>query len=113
MTPLEEATEDYLYSFRRLAPFADYIVLNVSSPNTPGLRSLQEHEALSGLLNAIREENRRTRKPVLLKIAPDLSPADLEAIIASCEANEISGIIATNTTLDHSSILRREIRPGG
>ena len=59
VTPLEQAAEDYLYSFRRLAPFADYMVLNVSSPNTPGLRSLQEHEALSGLLSAIREENRR------------------------------------------------------
>ena len=59
VTPLEEAIEDYLYSFRQLAPFADYIAINVSSPNTPGLRSLQEHEALSGLLSAIREENRR------------------------------------------------------
>ncbi len=113
VTPLEEATEDYLYSFRQLAPFADYIAVNVSSPNTPGLRSLQEHEALSGLLNAIREENRRTRKPLLLKIAPDLSPTDLEAIIAACEANEISGIIATNTTLDHSSIPSARNQMGG
>ena len=113
VTPLEEATEDYLYSFRQLAPFADYIAINVSSPNTPGLRSLQEHEALSGLLSAIREENRRTRKPLLLKIAPDLSPADLEAIIAACEANEISGIIATNTTLDHSSIPSTRNQMGG
>jgi dihydroorotate dehydrogenase len=113
VTPLEEATEDYLYSFRQLAPFADYIAINVSSPNTPGLRSLQEHEALSGLLSAIREENRRTGKPLLLKIAPDLSPADLEAIIAACEANEISGIIATNTTLDHSSIPSTRDQMGG
>jgi dihydroorotate dehydrogenase len=113
VTLLEEATEDYLYSFRQLAPFADYIAVNVSSPNTPGLRSLQEHEALSGLLSAIREENRRTRKPVLLKIAPDLSPADLEAITAACEANEISGIIATNTTLDHSSISAARDQMGG
>ena len=113
VTPLEEASEDYLYSFRQLAPFADYIAVNVSSPNTPGLRSLQEHEALSGLLIAIREENRRTRKPIVLKIAPDLSPADLEAIITSCEANEISGIIATNTTLDHSSIPAARDQMGG
>ncbi len=113
VTPLEEAPNDYLYSFRQLSPFADYITLNVSSPNTPGLRSLQEHEALSGLLTAIRGENRDARKPVLLKIAPDLSPADLEAIIAVCEANEISGIIATNTTLDHSSISSEPDQAGG
>ena len=112
-TPLEAAADDYLYSFRQLSPLADYVTINVSSPNTPGLRSLQEHEALSRLLSAIREENRRARKPVLLKIAPDLSPADLEAIIAACEANEISGIIATNTTLDHSSISSVRDQAGG
>jgi dihydroorotate dehydrogenase len=112
-TPLEAAADDYLYSFRQLSPLADYITINVSSPNTPGLRSLQEHEALSGLLSAIREENRRARKPVLLKIAPDLSPVDLEAIVAACEANEISGIIATNTTLDHSSISPVRDEAGG
>ena len=104
VTPLEDAPDDYLYSFRKLSPLADYITINVSSPNTPGLRSLQEDAALSRLLIAIREENRRARKPVLLKIAPDLSRIDLEAIIVACAANEISGIIATNTTLHHSSI---------
>jgi dihydroorotate dehydrogenase len=113
VTPLEGASDDYLYSFRLLSPLADYVIINVSSPNTPGLRSLQEHEALSGLLSAIREENRRARKPVLLKIAPDLSPSDLEAIVAACEANEISGIIATNTTLDHSSIASTQDQAGG
>ncbi len=113
VTPLEDASDDYLYSFRRLAPLADYVTLNVSSPNTPGLRSLQEQEALSGLLIAIREENRAARKPVLLKIAPDLSPADLEVIIASCEANDISGIIATNTTLDHHTIHAEQDQMGG
>jgi dihydroorotate dehydrogenase len=113
VTPLEGAPNDYLYSFRLLSPLADYLIINVSSPNTPGLRSLQEHEALSGLLSAIREENRGARKPVLLKIAPDLSPADLEAIIAACEANEISGIVATNTTLDHSSIASTPDQAGG
>ena len=79
---------DYLYSFRLLPDFADYVVLNVSSPNTPGLRSLQEHDALEQLLRAIREKNQITRKPVLLKIAPDLSVSDLEQIIATCEQNE-------------------------
>ena len=112
ITPLEQAVDDYLYSFRLLAPLADYVVLNVSSPNTPGLRSLQEHDALKQLLRAIREEN-TLAKPVLLKIAPDLSLADLEQIIASCERNGIAGIIATNTTLDHSSIPKSEDRTGG
>ena len=104
VTPLEEATGDYLYSLRLLRDFADYIVLNVSSPNTPGLRELQEPAALSQLLRAIRDENRLTPKPVLVKIAPDISSAELEEIIATCEQNEVAGIIATNTTLDHSSI---------
>ena len=104
VTPLEEATGDYLYSFRLLREFADYIALNVSSPNTPGLRELQEPAALSRLLRAIRNENRTNAKPVLVKIAPDLSPTELEEIIATCEQNEVAGIIATNTTLDHSSV---------
>ena len=112
-TPLEGAADDYIYSFRQLSSLSDYVTINVSSPNTPGLRSLQEHEALSKLLSAIRDENRRAKKPVLLKIAPDLSPIDLEAIIADCEANEISGIIATNTTLDHSSISSARDQAGG
>ena len=102
--PLEEATGDYLYSLRLLRDFADYVVLNISSPNTPGLRELQEPAALSQLLRAIRDENQLTPKPVLVKIAPDISSADLEEIVATCEQNEVAGIIATNTTLDHSSI---------
>src|SRR4051812_47232693 len=106
VTPIEEAVSDYLYSFRLLAPLADYVVLNVSSPNTPGLRSLQEHTALEQLLSAVRRENERTSKPVLLKIAPDLSLSDLEQIIRTSEQNGIAGIIATNTTLDHSAIPR-------
>ena len=103
-TPLEGATDDYLYSFRLLREFADYIVLNVSSPNTPGLRELQGSAALSQLLRAIGDRNRSPRKPVLVKIAPDLSPNELDEIIATCEENKVAGIIATNTTLDHSSI---------
>jgi len=103
-TPLEGATDDYLYSFRLLREFADYIVLNVSSPNTPGLRELQEPAALSQLLCAIADKNQITRKPILVKIAPDLSPSELDEIIATCEENQVAGIIATNTTLDHSSI---------
>ena len=112
-TPLWEATDDYLYSFRLFREFADYIALNVSSPNTPGLRELQEPAALSQLLRAIRDENRRNPKPVLVKIAPDLSSNELEELMATCEQNEIAGIIATNTTLDHSSIPPARDQEGG
>jgi dihydroorotate dehydrogenase len=111
-TPLEDATRDYLYSFRSLGEFADYIALNVSSPNTPGLRELQEPAALSRLLHAIHEEN-RTAKPVLVKIAPDLSSIELDQIIAVCEQNDVAGIIATNTTLDHSAIPPSRDQAGG
>jgi dihydroorotate dehydrogenase len=112
ITPLDQAPADYLDSFRRLQKFADYIVLNVSSPNTPGLRSLQESDALAGLLRAVRDEN-RGGKPVLLKISPDLSVTEVKEIIATCEENRIAGIIATNTTLDHSSVPPDRDRPGG
>ena len=113
ITPREQATADYLYSFQLLREFADYIALNVSSPNTPGLRDLQGAAALSELLRTIASENRQNPKPVLVKIAPDLSPNDLEDLIATCEQNEVAGIIATNTTLDHSSIPPARDREGG
>jgi dihydroorotate dehydrogenase len=112
VTPLEEAPADYLHSFRRLQKFADYVVLNVSSPNTPGLRSLQARDAFITLLRAIREEN-RGGKPVLVKISPDLSVAELEEIIATCEENQIAAVIATNTTLDHSVIPSHRDETGG
>ena len=112
MTPLDQAPADYLHSFRRLRNFADYIVLNVSSPNTPGLRNLQEQESLSILLSAVREEN-RTAKPILVKIAPDLSAAELEDIMVTCEENKVSGIIATNSTVDHSSVPSEDDETGG
>jgi dihydroorotate dehydrogenase len=112
VTPLTEATEDYLYSFRLLRDFADYVALNVSSPNTPGLRELQEPAALSQLLRAIRNENANA-KPALIKIAPDLSSSELEAIVAVCEENAVAGIIATNTTVDHASLPPERDQPGG
>src|SRR6058998_2211590 len=83
-TPLERATDDYLYSFRMLRDFADYITLNISSPNTPGLRELQEPEKLSELLSAIGNEAEAATKPVLIKISPDLSSIELEAILNVC-----------------------------
>jgi dihydroorotate dehydrogenase len=112
-TPLEQATDDYLYSFRLLRDFADYITLNVSSPNTPGLRELQEPQKLSELLHAIGNEPGATPKPVVVKISPDISAAELEAILAVCEEHRVAGIIATNTTLDHSSIPPQLDQEGG
>jgi len=103
-TPIDQAADDYLYSFRLLREFADYIVINVSSPNTPGLRTLQEHDALEQLLRVMGKENQIARKRLLLKIAPDLSLPDLEQVITTCEAHDLAGIIATNTTLDHTAI---------
>ena len=112
-TPLERATDDYLYSFRLLRDFADYITLNVSSPNTPGLRELQEPRKLSELLHAISNEPEAATKPVLIKISPDLSSSELEAILNVCVENGVAGIIATNTTLDHSSVPAERDKEGG
>ena len=112
-TPLERATDDYLYSFRLLRDFADYITLNVSSPNTPGLRELQEPAALSRLLHAIGSEPGPVAKPLVVKISPDLSPVELQAVLAACEENGVAAIIATNTTLDHSSIPAELNEEGG
>src|SRR5262245_18657511 len=112
-TPLEQATDDYLYSFRMLRDFADYITLNISSPNTPGLRELQEPEKLSELLHAIGNEAGTAPKPLVVKISPDLSNTELKAVLEVCGENGVSGIIATNTTLDHSSIAPQLDQAGG
>jgi dihydroorotate dehydrogenase len=106
ITPIEHAVEDYLFSFRKLRAQADYVALNVSSPNTTGLRELQGSQRLDELLRAINAE--RANLPLLVKIAPDLEPAALDELVSVCESNNISGIIATNTTLDHSAIARDE-----
>ena len=111
-TELADAAADYLDSFRRLQRFADYMVLNVSSPNTPGLRSLQEAEALAVLLRGIEEEN-RMQKPVVVKIAPDLTPAALDQVVNVCSQYNVAAIIATNTTLDHSAITTETDQAGG
>jgi dihydroorotate dehydrogenase len=112
-TPLEQATGDYLYSFRMLRDFADYVTLNISSPNTPGLRELQEPEKLSELLHAIGKEAGTPPKPLVVKISPDLSGTELTTVLAVCQENGVSGIIATNTTLDHSSIAPQANQEGG
>src|SRR5512133_481522 len=106
VTTIERAVEDYLFSFRKVRTHADYVALNVSSPNTPGLRELQGGQRLDELLRAINAE--RGDLPLLVKIAPDLEPAPLGEIVSVCEANNISGIIATNTTLDHSAVAHDE-----
>ncbi len=105
VVPLEQATEDYLGSFRLLADHADYLVVNVSSPNTPGLRELQDAAWLRPLLAALVNENKsraaagRPRRPLLLKIAPDLSFPQVDAALGVISDLGLDGIIATNTTL--------------
>lgn len=106
VVPVEEATADYLFSFERLYTYADYFTVNVSSPNTPGLRTLQNKEPLVELLSSIQQSNQKLAsdhgiapKPVLLKIAPDVTPEQLDDIVDILNAVELSGIIATNTTL--------------
>jgi dihydroorotate dehydrogenase len=112
VTPIEEATADYLLSFERLQHFGDYFVLNVSSPNTPGLRALQDRAALDELLGHIQRRN-TLGKPVLVKIAPDLEWAAIEEILALAEEHALAGLIATNTTIDHSSIAEERRQQGG
>ncbi|HEY3899002.1 MAG TPA: quinone-dependent dihydroorotate dehydrogenase [Chthoniobacter sp.] len=112
VTPLQEATADYLLSFQRLQHIGDYFVLNVSSPNTPGLRTLQDRPALDELMAHIQGRN-TTKKPVLVKIAPDLEFGMIEEILALISEHELAGIIATNTTIDHSSIAARHQQQGG
>jgi dihydroorotate dehydrogenase len=112
VTPLEEASADYVESFRKLREFGDYFVLNVSSPNTPGLRKLQDKASLEELLSAVQSVN-TTKLPLLLKIAPDLEWAAIEEIIALVQSHGLAGIIATNTTINHSQVPERKRQLGG
>ena len=106
VTPNEVATRDYEISFESLFPYVDYFVVNVSSPNTPGLRELQDKEPLTKLLMRLQELNavKESRKPILLKIAPDLTDVQLDDIIAIVQDSKIDGVIATNTTIDRSML---------
>lgn len=106
ITPNENALEDYLISFRALFQFVDYFVVNVSSPNTPNLRDLQEKEPLMNLLSELMQENKKTGKPkpVLLKIAPDLTDGQLDDIIDIVNTTQIQGVIATNTTISRANL---------
>lgn len=105
-TPNEEAHLDYEKCFLALFPYVDYFVVNVSSPNTPNLRALQEKEPLTRLLSLLQSLNQQqsTPKPILLKIAPDLTNGQLDDIITIVQDTKIDGIIATNTTIDRSGL---------
>ena len=109
-TPNDRAVEDYLTCLTRVYARASYITVNISSPNTQGLRELQEQETLKRFLGTLREAQEKlaaqhgARKPMLLKIAPDLSEAELDAIAAVLLAARIDGLICTNTTIDRSAI---------
>jgi dihydroorotate dehydrogenase len=102
-TDLADATADYLSAFTTLAPHADYVAVNISSPNTPGLRQLHETAALRELLDALRAAN-QWQRPIFLKISPDESLAQLEQVIATAMTAGISGIIATNTTVSRPNL---------
>ncbi len=119
-TELADAYQDYLYSFRKLAEFADYMVVNISSPNTPGLRQLQDRDHLVTLLSELNKANReRAAKlneaplPFLLKIAPDLTYAQMDDILGVVADTGFAGIIATNTTLDRPASMPELEKAGG
>lgn len=106
VTPTEKAVDDYIRSFRSLFPHADYVAVNVSSPNTPGLRDLQAAEQLAPLLSALQNENERLAaklrtdpRPILVKVAPDLASEDLHDVALVAKKHHAAGIIATNTTV--------------
>jgi dihydroorotate dehydrogenase len=104
--PLEEAAENYLQCFEAVHGVADYIAVNISSPNTPGLRELQKGESLEELLRVPQTRNTELgTKPLLVKIAPDLTEAELEAIADGCVGHNIAGMIATNTTIGRDGLL--------
>ncbi|MGQ9837677.1 MAG: quinone-dependent dihydroorotate dehydrogenase [Cyanobacteriota bacterium] len=106
VTPLTEAAGDYLTSFRLLKELGDYFVVNVSSPNTPGLRSLQATEHLQPILATLQEEN-QGQKPLLVKIAPDLDWPEIDAILELAQTHQLAGIVATNTTLRRDNLKTR------
>ncbi|HET6805012.1 MAG TPA: quinone-dependent dihydroorotate dehydrogenase [Frateuria sp.] len=109
-TPNERAVEDYLFCLERVYAHASYVTVNISSPNTQGLRDLQEEVTLRRFIETLREAQERlgsqsgARKPMLLKIAPDLGESELDGIAEVVRATGIDGVICTNTTIDHSAV---------
>jgi len=112
ITPLEKATDDYLASFELVYKVADYVAVNISSPNTPQLRELQQSQQLTLLLSALQARNRELQQrylraspmPLLVKLSPDLERGDLERIVYVVERAQIDGIIATNTTISRENL---------
>ncbi|GAB3623154.1 quinone-dependent dihydroorotate dehydrogenase [Mariniluteicoccus endophyticus] len=112
VTPLEDAVDDYRYSFDRLSPYADYVAVNVSSPNTPGLRKLQDADALGEIVRALvaaaDEQAKATRTspvPLFVKIAPDLTFDAIDDVLSVCAESGVRGLIATNTTLSRDGLV--------
>lgn len=109
-TPEDQALQDYLICLRKVYPHASYVTINISSPNTPGLRNLQYGEALDALLSGLKQEqsdlNSKYKKyvPILVKIAPDLNDEEIISIADSLKNAQMDGVIATNTTLDRSRV---------
>jgi dihydroorotate dehydrogenase len=110
-TVQDEAWMDYARTFSAVCEVVDYVVINVSSPNTPGLRDLQEKKQLSKILENVQALNSRlpAPKPILLKIAPDLADKELDEIVNVCKKYKVSGIIATNTTVSRNSLLKTDV----
>ncbi|CAM3673609.1 quinone-dependent dihydroorotate dehydrogenase [Kibdelosporangium persicum] len=111
VVPVEQAVEDYRKSLRALYPYGDYFAVNVSSPNTPGLRGLQDRKALSELLaeltlecRALAERDRSKPRPLLVKIAPDLTDDAIGEVLEVCDEHGVSGVMATNTTLSRDGL---------
>ena len=110
-TAVEDATEDYLIGLRTAYPYADYVTINISSPNTPGLRSLQYGEELDQLLSALKTEqmklaaSHKQYKPIAVKVAPDLNAVEIEGIATALLENNIDCLIATNTTLSRDAVI--------
>ncbi|HEX5874067.1 MAG TPA: quinone-dependent dihydroorotate dehydrogenase [Pyrinomonadaceae bacterium] len=104
ITPLDQAIEDYVASFDLVHGVADYIAVNVSSPNTPQLRELQQSEQLASLLSALQSRNKDPKKPILVKLSPDLSEGEIEQIVEVVDRLKIDGIIATNTTVSRDNL---------
>jgi dihydroorotate dehydrogenase len=105
-TPIENAVNDYLICFQKMYDYVDYFTVNVSSPNTPNLRDLQSAEMLNEILSTLQIENKKRgdNKPILLKIAPDLTLEQIDNVIKVVISNNINGIVATNTTIDRSNL---------
>ena len=112
ITPNEKAVDDYLYCFEKLFNYVDYFAVNVSSPNTPGLRELQEKDSLTAILSALQDANnhKTVAKPIFLKIAPDLNSDQIDEIIQVVVSTRLTGIIATNTTISRENLISPRIK---